>query len=98
MAIERKACNALLLKVNQVGTVTGAIEAAKLAFTDNWHVMVSHRSGETEDVFIAHLVTGLNTQQIKTGAPCRSERTAKYNELMRIEEVGGIAYGCESWV
>jgi len=62
MAIERKACNALLLKVNQVGTVTGAIDAAKLAFSDNWHVMCSHRSGETEDVFISHLVVGLGTQ------------------------------------
>lgn len=62
MAIEKKACNALLLKVNQVGTVTGAIDAAKLAFSDGWHVMASHRSGETEDVFIAHLVVGLGTE------------------------------------
>lgn len=62
MAIDKKACNALLLKVNQVGTVTGAIEATKLAFSDKWHVMVSHRSGETEDVFIAHLVAGLGTE------------------------------------
>jgi len=97
MAIEKKACNALLLKVNQVGTVSGAIEAAKLAFSDNWHVMVSHRSGETEDTFIAHLVAGLGTEQIKTGAPCRSERTAKYNELMRIEECGELKYGCPAW-
>lgn len=97
MAIDKKACNALLLKVNQVGTVSGAIEAAKLAFSDNWHVMVSHRSGETEDTFIAHLVAGLGTEQIKTGAPCRSERTAKYNELMRIEEAGELKYGCPEW-
>ncbi|CAL6062969.1 Enolase [Hexamita inflata] len=97
MAIDRKACNALLLKVNQVGTVSGAIEAAKLAFSDNWHVMVSHRSGETEDVFISHLVVGLGTEQIKTGAPCRSERTAKYNELIRIEECGELKYGCGIW-
>jgi len=62
MAIDKKACNALLLKVNQVGTVMGAIEAAKLAYSDKWHVMVSHRSGETEDVFIAHLTTGLGTE------------------------------------
>lgn len=97
MAIAHKACNALLLKVNQVGTVTGAIEATQLAFSDNWHVMVSHRSGETEDVFIAHLTTGLGTQQLKSGAPCRSERTAKYNELMRIEECKEIPFGCPAW-
>ena len=97
MAIDKKACNALLLKVNQVGTVSGAIEATKMAYADNWHVMVSHRSGETEDVFIAHLVAGLGTEQIKTGAPCRSERTAKYNELLRIEECGELKYGCPAW-
>jgi enolase len=65
--------------------------------SDGWHVMVSHRSGETEDTFIAHLVTGLGCQQIKTGAPCRSERTAKYNELMRIEECGELVYGCPAF-
>lgn len=97
MAIEKKACNALLLKVNQVGTVSGAIEAAQLAMSDGWKVMASHRSGETEDCFIAHLVVGLGTQQIKTGAPCRSERTCKYNELMRIEECKELKYGCDIW-
>jgi len=85
-AIERKACNGLLLKVNQIGSVTEAIAAHKLAKAEGWGTMVSHRSGETEDVFIADLVVGLGTGQIKTGAPCRSERTAKYNQLLRIEE------------
>ncbi len=84
--IEDKACNALLLKVNQIGTVTEAIEAAKLAFKNKWNVVVSHRSGETEDSFIADLVVGLNANQSKFGAPARSERTAKYNRLLRIEE------------
>nr|ARO49557.1 enolase [Syphacia obvelata] len=86
MAIEKKACNCLLLKVNQIGSVTESIEAAKLSRSNGWGVMVSHRSGETEDTFIADLVVGLATGQIKTGAPCRSERLAKYNQLLRIEE------------
>lgn len=86
IGIEKKACNALLLKVNQIGTVTQSIEACKLAQSAGWAVMVSHRSGETEDTFIADLVVGLGTGQIKTGAPCRSERLAKYNQLLRIEE------------
>ena len=85
-AIEQKACNALLLKVNQIGSVTESIQACKLAQSNGWGVMVSHRSGETEDTFIADLVVGLCTGQIKTGAPCRSERLAKYNQLLRIEE------------
>ncbi|CAG8439370.1 13750_t:CDS:2 [Funneliformis caledonium] len=85
-AIEKKACNGLLLKVNQIGTVSESIKAAKLSQSDGWGVMVSHRSGETEDTFIADLVVGLRTGQIKTGAPCRSERLAKYNQLLRIEE------------
>ncbi|KAM4600517.1 gamma-enolase-like [Polymixia lowei] len=85
-ALEEKACNCLLLKVNQIGSVTEAIKACKLAQENGWGVMVSHRSGETEDTFIADLVVGLCTGQIKTGAPCRSERLAKYNQLMRIEE------------
>lgn len=84
--IEKKACNALLLKVNQIGSVTESIEACKLSQSNGWGVMVSHRSGETEDTFIADLVVGLCTGQIKTGAPCRSERLAKYNQLLRIEE------------
>mmetsp|Transcript_67896 Transcript_67896/g.109398 ORF Transcript_67896/g.109398 Transcript_67896/m.109398 type:complete len:723 (-) Transcript_67896:50-2218(-) len=80
------ACNALLLKVNQIGSITEAIEAATMSQKAGWGVMVSHRSGETEDSFIADLVVGLRTGQIKTGAPCRSERLAKYNQLIRIEE------------
>ncbi|KAI9027148.1 enolase [Phycomyces nitens] len=85
-AVEKKACNALLLKVNQIGTLTESIQAAKDSQAAGWGVMVSHRSGETEDTFIADLVVGLRTGQIKTGAPCRSERLAKYNQLLRIEE------------
>merc|ERR1712151_63555 len=85
-ALEVGACNALLLKVNQIGSITEAIEAATMSQAAGWGVMVSHRSGETEDAFIADLVVGLRTGQIKTGAPCRSERLAKYNQLIRIEE------------
>jgi enolase len=80
------ACNALLLKVNQIGSISESIEAANMSMRAGWGVMVSHRSGETEDSFIADLVVGLRTGQIKTGAPCRSERLAKYNQLLRIEE------------
>merc|ERR1712232_1276586 len=85
-ALEKKACNALLLKVNQIGSISEAIEASNMSQRAGWGVMVSHRSGETEDSFIADLVVGLRTGQIKTGAPCRSERLAKYNQLIRIEE------------
>jgi phosphoglucomutase len=85
-AISKKACNALLLKVNQIGSVTEAITAAMMSIKMGWGVMVSHRSGETEDSFIADLVVGLRAGQIKTGAPCRSERLSKYNQLLRIEE------------
>merc|ERR1712232_1322804 len=85
-ALEKKACNALLLKVNQIGSITEALEAANMSLFAGWGVMVSHRSGETEDSFIADLVVGLRAGQIKTGAPCRSERLAKYNQLLRIEE------------
>merc|ERR1712217_552245 len=85
-ALECGACNALLLKVNQIGSITESIDAANMSMRNGWGVMVSHRSGETEDCFIADLVVGLCTGQIKTGAPCRSERTAKYNQMLRIEE------------
>jgi enolase len=85
-AIKEKACNALLLKVNQIGTISESINACNMARNAGWNVMVSHRSGETEDSFIADLVVGLGCGQIKTGAPCRSERLAKYNQLLRIEE------------
>ncbi|KAF2759292.1 phosphopyruvate hydratase [Pseudovirgaria hyperparasitica] len=85
-AIDDKACNALLLKVNQIGTITEAIQAAKDSYAAGWGVMVSHRSGETEDVTIADIVVGLRSGQIKTGAPARSERLAKLNQILRIEE------------
>ena len=85
-AIEKNACNALLLKVNQIGSISEAIQACLDSKAADWGVMVSHRSGETEDNFIADLVVGLKTGEIKTGAPCRSERLAKYNQLLRIEE------------
>ncbi|CAG9864975.1 unnamed protein product [Phyllotreta striolata] len=86
MAANRKSCNCLLLKVNQIGTITESIKAHQLAKKYGWGTMVSHRSGETEDTFIADLVVGLSTGQIKTGAPCRSERLCKYNQILRIEE------------
>ncbi|CAL8106106.1 unnamed protein product [Calicophoron daubneyi] len=85
-AIEVGACNALLLKVNQIGSFSEALEACQMAKRANWNVMVSHRSGETEDSTIADIAVGLSCGQIKTGAPCRSERLAKYNQLLRIEE------------
>jgi enolase len=85
-AIELPACNALLCKVNQIGTLTEAIAAVQLAQRAGWAVVVSHRSGETEDSTIADLAVALNTGQIKTGAPCRSDRVAKYNQLLRIEQ------------
>eukprot|EP01017_Pseudomicrothorax_dubius_P007225 TRINITY_DN1220_c0_g1_i1.p1 TRINITY_DN1220_c0_g1~~TRINITY_DN1220_c0_g1_i1.p1 ORF type:complete len:468 (+),score=156.59 TRINITY_DN1220_c0_g1_i1:153-1556(+) len=85
-AKKKNACNALLLKVNQIGSVTESIEASNLSRSYGWGVMVSHRSGETEDNTIADIVVGLSTGQIKTGAPCRSDRLAKYNQLLRIEE------------
>ncbi|MCD6519500.1 MAG: phosphopyruvate hydratase [Anaerolineae bacterium] len=92
-AIDLKAATALLCKVNQIGTLTEAIAAVELAHRAGWTSIVSHRSGETEDATIADIVVGLNTGQIKTGAPCRSDRVAKYNQLLRIEEeLGSAAY------
>ncbi|KAK7908111.1 enolase [Apiospora marii] len=85
-AIELKSANALLLKVNQIGTLTESIQAAKDSYAADWGVMVSHRSGETEDVTIADVVVGIRAGQIKTGAPARSERLAKLNQILRIEE------------
>jgi len=98
-AIEGKAFNSLLLKVNQIGTITESIEAVRMSKEAGWGVMTSHRSGETEDSFIADLAVGLSTGQIKTGAPCRSERNAKYNQLLRIEEELGDAalYAGDKW-
>jgi len=85
-AIKEKAANSLLCKVNQIGTLTEALAAVHLAQRAGWTVVVSHRSGETEDATIADLAVALNAGQIKTGAPCRSDRVAKYNQLLRIEE------------
>ncbi len=84
--IEEKAGNAILIKLNQIGTLTETMNAIALASQNNWNAIVSHRSGETEDTSIAHLVVGLATGQIKTGSLSRTDRVAKYNELMRIEE------------
>ncbi len=85
-AHEKNACNGLLLKPNQIGTVTEAIEATKIARSFGWKIMVSHRSGETNDDFIADLAVGISADFIKAGAPARGERLAKYNRLLRIEE------------
>ena len=85
-AIDLRACNSLLCKVNQIGTLTEAIAAVQLAQRAGWAVVVSHRSGETEDSTVADLAVALNTGQIKTGAPCRSDRVAKYNQLLRVEQ------------
>jgi len=91
--IEQNATNAMLLKLNQIGTVSESIEAYKLCIEQGWGVFVSHRSGETPDDFIADLTVGLGTGHLKTGAPCRGERLAKYNQLLRIEErEGNLAY------
>ena len=86
MAATKKACNALLCKPNQIGSVTATIDAVGLCKSHGWGVMMSHRSGETEDHYIADMAVGLKCGQIKTGAPARSERLSKYNQLLRIEE------------
>ena len=92
-AIQEKAANALLVKVNQIGTLTETIEAVETCHRAGWRAVTSHRSGETEDATIADLAVGLNTGQIKTGAPARSDRVAKYNQLIRIEsELGDSAH------
>ncbi|MGD7001784.1 phosphopyruvate hydratase [Corynebacterium halotolerans] len=89
--IEKKAANALLVKVNQIGTLTETFDAVELAHRNGYRTMMSHRSGETEDTTIADLAVALNCGQIKTGAPARSERVAKYNQLLRIEQELGDA-------
>lgn len=89
--IKLKAANAILIKVNQIGTLTETINAVKMAHDAGWKAIISHRSGETEDTTISHLVVGLNTGQIKTGSLSRTDRVAKYNELLRIEEELGSA-------
>lgn len=86
LGIGRGTANAILIKVNQIGTLTEAIDAIETARSHSYKAIISHRSGETEDTFISDLAVALNTGQIKTGAPCRSERIAKYNRLLRIEE------------
>ena len=84
--IKLGAANAILIKVNQIGTVTEAMNAIEVAKCAGYRTVISHRSGETEDTFIADLAVAVNAGQIKTGAPCRSDRVAKYNRLLRIEE------------
>ncbi len=89
--IEKGAANALLVKVNQIGTLTETLDAVALAHNSGYRTMMSHRSGETEDTTIADLAVAVGSGQIKTGAPARSERVAKYNQLLRIEETLGDA-------
>lgn len=86
MGIQRRAANAILIKLNQIGTLTETIAAIEMAKRAGWTAVISHRSGETEDTTIADLSVAMNTGQIKTGAPCRTDRVAKYNQLLRIEE------------
>lgn len=85
-AVEKKAINAVLIKVNQIGSVSETVDAIELTRKQNWKPVVSHRGGDTDDTFIAHLAVGLGTGQIKTGGLSRAERVSKYNELLRIEE------------
>lgn len=92
MGIERKVANSILIKLNQIGTLTETLNAIEMAERAGYTAVVSHRSGETEDTTIADLVVAVNAGQIKTGAPARSERVAKYNQLLRIEEeLGEVA-------
>ena len=88
--IQKHAANAILIKLNQIGTVSEAMDTIELAHRNGYRTVISHRSGETEDTFIADLAVAVNAGQIKTGAPCRTERVAKYNELLRIEEQLGF--------
>ena len=92
--IEQRVANSLLVKVNQIGTLTETLEAVELAKVSGYTNVISHRSGETEDTTIADLAVATRAGQIKTGAPCRSDRVAKYNRLLRIEEEleGAAAY------
>jgi enolase len=90
--IKQNIANAILIKVNQIGTLTETREAMKLALNNNYRCVMSHRSGETEDAFIADLAVASGCGQIKTGSLCRTDRTAKYNQLLRINELAGIPY------
>jgi enolase len=96
-AIKEKAANALLVKLNQIGSLTETIEAVETCHRAGWRAVTSHRSGETEDSTIADLAVALNMGQIKTGAPARSDRVAKYNQLLRIEEILGDSAGYAGW-
>jgi enolase len=96
-AIKEKSANALLVKLNQIGSLTETIEAVEICHRAGWRAVTSHRSGETEDSTIADLVVALNMGQIKTGAPARSDRVAKYNQLLRIEEILGDSAGYAGW-
>lgn len=96
-AISEQACNALLVKLNQIGTLTETLNAIQLCREAGWRAIASHRSGETEDTTIADLCVGLNLGQIKTGAPARSDRVAKYNQLLRIEEELGEQAEYAGW-
>jgi len=95
--IDEKAANAILIKVNQIGTVSETLHTMEMAERASFGRMVSHRSGETEDAFISHLAVGANAGQIKAGAPARGERTAKYNQLLRIEEMMGAEARFAGW-
>ena len=86
MGIDNNICNSILIKANQIGTITEMIETIDLAKKNNYKTIISHRSGETEDTFIADLAVGLGLGQIKTGSLSRTDRIAKYNQLLRIEE------------
>jgi enolase len=91
-AVEKKAVNSVLIKLNQIGSVSETVDAIQMTQKEGWNAVVSHRSGETADTFIAHLSVGLETGQIKTGSLSRTDRVCKYNQLLRIEEqLGGKA-------
>ena len=96
-AIKDKAANALLVKLNQIGSLTETIEAVETCHRAGWRAVTSHRSGETEDTTIADLAVALNMGQIKTGAPARSDRVAKFNQLLRIEEELGDSASYAGW-
>ncbi len=96
-AIDEKSCNSLLVKLNQIGSLTETMEAVTLCQTHGWTAVTSHRSGETEDTTIADLVVAMNMGQIKTGAPARSDRVSKYNQLLRIEDELGDTGKYAGW-
>ena len=99
IGIEQKSANSILIKLNQIGTVSETLDAIRTAQQNGWTAVVSHRSGETEDTFIADLAVACNTGQIKTGSACRTDRVCKYNQLLRIEEDLGdqAIYGSRIW-